>query len=215
VLDTGDVGYSVLVTLFGAGFIVGSLTGSRGGAGHVLKRRYQAGLCLLGLGFVASGLAPGLVIALVAFALAGFGNGVLLVYERLLIQATVPDRLSGRVFGVKDALTAWAFGIAFVAAGGLITLIGVRELIVVAGVGGLVVWLASTVALRGLFEEVEEPEEPSGDRLGAGPGAFRDGAADEQRADLVGGGRNRHAGLDDQGEGGDDTRIELRSRARR
>jgi MFS family permease len=215
VLETGDVGYSVLVTLFGAGFIVGSLTGSRGGAGHVLKRRYQAGLCLLGLGFVASGLAPGLVIALAAFALAGFGNGVVLVYERLLIQATVPDRLSGRVFGVKDALTAWAFGIAFVAAGGLITLIGVRELIVVAGVGGLVVWLASTVALRGVFEEVEGPEEPAGDRLGAGPGAFRDGAADEQRADLVGGGRNRHAGLDDHGEGGDDTRIELRSRARR
>ena len=34
-------------------------------------------------------------------------------YERLLIQALVPDRLVGRVFGMKDALTAWAFAVAF------------------------------------------------------------------------------------------------------
>ena len=34
---------------------------------------------------------------------------MLLVYERLLIQALVPDVLSGRVFGIRDAITAWAF----------------------------------------------------------------------------------------------------------
>ena len=43
----------------------------------------------------------------------GYGNGLLLVYERQLIQAIVPDRLAGRVFGVKDALTAWAFAFGF------------------------------------------------------------------------------------------------------
>jgi MFS family permease len=151
VLETGDVGYSVLVAVFGAGFIVGSLSGSRGGATPVLKRRYGLGLCLLGLGFVASGAAPGLATALAAFGLAGFGNGVVLVYERLLVQATVPDHVAGRVFGVKDALTAWAFGIAFVVAGGLISLMGVRELLVAAGVGGLVVWLVSVAVLRDEF----------------------------------------------------------------
>jgi MFS family permease len=151
VLGSGDVGYSVLVTVFGAGFIAGSLTGSRGGADRVLKHRYQLGLCVLGVGFVASGVAPVFVIALATFALAGFGNGAVLVYERLLVQATVPDRLAGRVFGVKDALTAWAFGVAFVAAGGLISLLGARELFVAAGIGVLAVWLVSSAALRDEF----------------------------------------------------------------
>jgi MFS family permease len=155
VLDAGEVGYSVLVTVFGVGFIAGSLSGSRGGAVHLLKRRYQFGLCLLGLGFVASGVAPLFVTALAAFALTGFGNGVVLVYERLLVQATVPDRLAGRVFGVKDALTAWAFGLAFVTAGGLISVLGVRELLVAAGIGGLGVWLLSHAALREEFTEEE------------------------------------------------------------
>jgi hypothetical protein len=97
-----------------------------------------------------------------------------LVYERLLVQATVPDHLAGRVFGVKDALTAWAFGIAFVVAGGLISLVGVRELLVAAGVGGLVVWLVSAAALRdefaaeagGASERAERP--PTEELSGAG-----------------------------------------------
>jgi MFS family permease len=174
VLEAGDVGYSVLVAVFGAGFIAGSLSGSRGGAAPALKRRYGIGLCVLGLGFMASGVAPELATAFAAFALAGFGNGVVLVYERLLVQATVPDHLAGRVFGVKDALTAWAFGIAFVVAGGLISLMGVRELLVAAGVGGLVVWLVSAAALRDEFTDAaggaaERAERPPTEELsGAG-----------------------------------------------
>jgi MFS family permease len=164
VLEAGDVGYSVLVAVFGAGFVAGSLSGSRGGATPVLKRRYQLGLCLLGFGFVASGVAPELATALAAFALAGFGNGLVLVYERLLVQATVPDQLAGRVFGVKDALTAWAFGIAFVVAGGLISLLGARELLVAAGVGGLVVWLASAAVLRREFTDEVGRASPQSER---------------------------------------------------
>jgi hypothetical protein len=92
-----------------------------------------------------------------AFAVGGIGNGMLIVYERQLIQATVPDRLAGRIFGVKDALSAWAFGLAFICAGGLITLIGVRELLITAGVGGLAAWLVSLRALGSAFND-EEPE---------------------------------------------------------
>ena len=36
---------------------------------------------------------------------------MLLIYERLLIQALVPDALSGRIFGIRDAITAWAFAL--------------------------------------------------------------------------------------------------------
>jgi MFS family permease len=171
VLDSTDVGYSVLATSFGLGFIAGSLSGSRGGTPKLLKSRYQLGLVVLGLGFLSSGVAPNFAAALIAFAIAGLGNGMLLVFERQIIQSFVPDRLAGRVFGIKDALSAWAFGSAFICAGALVSLIGVRELLVVAGIGTVCAWLASVQLLRGAFEEpVGEPErevQPERERSGA------------------------------------------------
>jgi MFS family permease len=147
-LDAGDAGFAVLVAVYGIGFITGSFAGASGGDVPELKRRYLAGLLVMAGGFLASGFAPSLAFALAGFAAAGFGNGLMLVYERLLIQATVPDELSARVFGVKDALTAWAFALAFLTAGALISLIGARELIVLAGAGGLLAWLSAAVVLR-------------------------------------------------------------------
>jgi MFS family permease len=165
VLDSTDVGYSVLATSFGLGFIAGSLSGSRGGSPKLLQSRYQLGLLVLGAGFLSSGVAPNFAAALVAFAIAGLGNGMLLVFERQIIQAFVPDRLAGRVFGIKDALSAWAFGSAFICAGALVSLIGVRELLVLAGIGTVCAWLASVQLLRGAFEEREA--EPERERSGA------------------------------------------------
>jgi MFS family permease len=210
VLDSGEVGYSVLATVFGAGFIGGSLTATAGGAPAVLKERFGIGLLVIGAGFVAAGLAPGFAVALLAFALGGFGNGMVIVYERQMIQATVPDRLAGRVFGMKDALSAWGFGVAFVAAGGLITLIGVRELLVAAGIGAFLSWLVARRMLANAFND-REPV-PLGAGSGAGAEAVGgDVGPGQQRSDLVGGaGNSGRAGLDQRTEGLDDGGIELR-----
>jgi MFS family permease len=147
-LDTSDSGFAVLVTLFGLGFIVGSLRGSEGGGPPLLRRRYLQGLFLIGIGFGASGAAPGLVIAMLTFGLAGFGNGLLLVHERLLIQAIVPDGLQGRIFAVSDTFVSWAFGLSYVAAGPLLSAIGVRETLVIAGSAAMVVAVLATLGLR-------------------------------------------------------------------
>ena len=106
----------------------------------------------MGVGFIACGLAPTFAAAVPAFALAGIGNGLILVYERLLIQTTVDDSLMARTFGVRDGLSAWAFAAAFLAAGGLIEVLGVRTVLVVAGAGGLLVWALSSIALRHAWE---------------------------------------------------------------
>ena len=148
VLEGGDVGFAVLVTVYGLGFIAGSLSGARGGDLPALKRRYLAGIFLMALGFAASGFAPSVAPAGVAFLAAGYGNGLLLVYERLLIQAIVPDRLAGRVFGIRDAITAWAFATGFLLGPLLISAVGTRRLIIAGGLCGLVVWLVSAWALR-------------------------------------------------------------------
>jgi MFS family permease len=161
-LGAGDAVYSILVALFGLGFVCGSLAGSKGGRPSLLRKRFLQGTVLMGLGFLLAGLAPTVIVALLTFMLAGFGNGLLLVHERVIVQETVPDELLGRAFGVKDALASWAFGVAFFAAGGLLTIVEPRELIIGSGVGGLIVAAACAVALRreGIRLRDSEPARP-------------------------------------------------------
>jgi hypothetical protein len=52
------------------------------------------------------------------------------------------------VFGIKDSLISAAFGIAFLAAGALIELIGVREVLTIAGAGTIAVWATAALLLR-------------------------------------------------------------------
>jgi MFS family permease len=151
-IDAGAAGFGALSAAYGLGFVGGSLSGSRGGDTAVLKRRFLGGLALVGAGFIACGVAPGFAAALPAFALAGIGNGLILVYERLIIQTTVDDSVMARTFGVRDGLSAWGFAAAFLAAGGLIEALGVRTVLVVAGVGGLLVWALSSFVLRHTWE---------------------------------------------------------------
>ena len=180
-LDAGDVGFAVLVTAYGVGFIGGSLSGSRGGALPYLKRRYLMGAFLMALGFMTSGIAPSVGAALVTFIAAGYGNGRLLVYERLLVQGLVPDALSGRVFGIRDALTAWAFAVGYLVGPLLQSAVGTRAMLTIAGGCGLVVFVISWLGLRGAWEG---PDEASGG-LGGGELPWT-GSSGEHGTDLVG-----------------------------
>ena len=58
----------------------------------------------------------------------------------------MPDALSGRVFGIRDAITAWAFAFGFLAGPLLIDAVGTRAMITAAGACGLLVWLATAIA---------------------------------------------------------------------
>lgn len=216
-LGAGNAGYAILVAVYGLGFISGSLAGSGGGALERLKQRYRLGLLIMGGGFAISGLAPNLGLALGAFAVAGFGNGLVLVYERLLIQALVPDRLSGRVFGVKDALTAWAFALSFAAGAAVLSLLDTRATIVLAGVGGLVVWLVTAAMLRSTWSTA-----PAGPPAAAYAGELAGGAerllhrrGGEDGPDVVRGLDHWLTLLDDLRDGGDDRGVELSPRVRR
>jgi dTMP kinase len=147
-LGASDSGFALLVGSFGLGFIVGSLRGAEGGAPPILRRRYLQGAFLMGIGWVASGSSPELWTALLAFGLAGFGNGLLLVHERLLIQAVVPDNLQGRIFAVSDTVVSWAFAIAFVSAAPVLEALGVRETLLIGGGVALLFAAAATFGLR-------------------------------------------------------------------
>jgi MFS family permease len=157
-LGAGDAGFSALVAAWGAGVVAGSLSGSSANRSlRDLKRAYLAGLLALGVGLLSLAVVPGLGLAFASFVVVGYGNGLALVHERLLIQASVPDALMGRAFAAADTLGSWAFAVAFLSAGALVSLVGTRELFVIAGAGGLLVWMAAAIALRGTWAGGEVP----------------------------------------------------------
>jgi MFS family permease len=219
-LGGSDAGFSLLLALFGFGFVAGSLVGASGGALPHLRRRYLQGLLIMGVGWLAAGAAPTYAIALVAFPIEGFGNGLLLVYERLLIQRSVPDRLAARVFGVRDALTAWAFALAFVSAGALIALVGTRELILGAGAIGILVWAGSALAWRaspaerpittGVGRERRTIAQPARLAGHAGPQATGQIGSSGDAAQLADSGERWLVLLDDLGDRPCNPGIELR-----
>lgn len=147
-LGASEAAFSLLVALFGVGFAAGSFLGSGGGELIQLRDRYLLGLFIMAIGLLGVGAADGLALAAFAFAGAGFGNGVMLVYERLLIQRCVPETMQGRIYGIEDAFTAWAFALAFLSAGALIAAAGVRPMILGAGAAALLACALSAFALR-------------------------------------------------------------------
>ena len=157
-LQASDTEFSILVTAMGFGVAAGTLFGANGGALVTLKRRYLRGLLLCAAGLFACGVAPTFLAALPAFAALGFGNGLALVHERLLLQSTLSDEIMGRVFGLRSSLVAFAFGGAFLLAGGGAALLGPRPLFLLAAAGGLIAWATASVALRATWNERTVPE---------------------------------------------------------
>jgi MFS family permease len=205
-LGATEAAYSTAVAVAGVGVVFGSLAGSAGGALLKLRQRYLIGLLIMGVGTLSFGLAPSIAVVFMTFLFSGFGNGMMLVYERLIVQTTVPDLITARVFGVKDALTAWAFALSFVAAGALVSAAGARPVTVGAGVGLLAVTVVAALGIRKL---------QAGGLHGARSDPLRDGGLSQQSSHLVGGGDHWLTLIDDLGDGGDDDGVKLRTRVPR
>ena len=70
---------------------------------------------------------------MLAFAVAGIGNGLFMVTVRKLIQKMIRSAAHGRAFGVLDAIDSWGFGAAIVAGGALAASLGGRTTFAIAG----------------------------------------------------------------------------------
>jgi MFS family permease len=150
-LDVGDSAFSILIALAGLGIVIGSSIGSRGGSLAEMRYRYLGGLLLVALALIALAVTPGYAVACAVFVAIGVGNGLVLVHGRLLLQRVVPERLLGRIFGIKDAVNSAAFSVSFLSAGLLVSLLGNRTLLAIAGAGGLVVWAVTSASLRRMW----------------------------------------------------------------
>jgi sugar phosphate permease len=156
-LRVGGTGYSVLWAFYGTGMVAGSWVNSRAGSDlAVLRRRWLFGIVLSGLAMTGAAVAPDLGFALVAFVVVGLAENLLVGPEMRLVQELVSERFLGRVFGFKDVLENIAFASAFVGAGALLSLAGVRVVFALAGL--VTMALALFGALKFRLAPSPEPE---------------------------------------------------------
>jgi MFS family permease len=145
-LGGGRSGFALLVSAFGCGMLAGSLLGPRDD--EALRNRYLVAIALLGLGLLGTAASPVLPAAMIAFAVAGIGNGLFLVTVRVLMQKLIPEQAHGRAFGLLDAIDSWGFGAAIVGGGALAASVGGRVTFAIAGALALVVLVAATRTVR-------------------------------------------------------------------
>lgn len=148
-LHSRGAGYSILMAFYGAGMVAGSWSNARAGSDvDGLRRRWLLGIALSGAAMAVAALAPNLGLAMIAFTVIGLGENLLVGPEMRLVQELVAARLLGRVFAFKDVLENVAFVTAFLAAGALLSLAGVRAVFAGAGVLTLAVASAGALAFR-------------------------------------------------------------------
>ena len=143
VLDSGELGYGLLVATWTLGMVVGSTFSRR------LRTEWLAPAVPLlamagGTAVVVAAWSAFLPIALAMFLVGGFSNGVQLVAMRSLLHKRVPDRLRGRAFAAYYGMIQAAQIVALAASGGLVELAGTRLTMMLAG-GGTV--LAGAIGL--------------------------------------------------------------------
>lgn len=163
-LHAGNSGFSILMMLYGLGMVAGAAYTARLGSRiSILRAHFVAGVAVSGVAMLACAAAGSFVGALAPFAIAGFANALIITPEIRLLQEFVAEQLRGRVFGLRDSIECSCFAVAFLAAGGLLTVLGPRSLYVLSGV----LLLATSALGLGLFKTPAAAERVSQDATAA------------------------------------------------
>jgi MFS family permease len=133
VLNAGDAGYGTLMTLWTLGMVIGStLVATR-----VPAARYAsvalAAMALQGAGLALPTLWLVLPFALAAYLVGGVGHGTKNVVVRTLIHTRVPEELRGRAWAAYSAGRNGAELVALVGGGLLVSALGARWTLLLAG----------------------------------------------------------------------------------
>jgi len=131
--EAGDIGYGLLVSVWGGGMILGSALMAMLSDRLSLIPFYLLGIFTVALALAATGVAPTFFLALIALAIAGVSNGVDNVTRDTILQKRVPDALLGRVFSVRYLSYGAAEVLAYPAGGLIVDAVGPRYTYLFAG----------------------------------------------------------------------------------
>jgi MFS family permease len=147
VLHAGAGGYGLLMGVWGAGAVAGSVVFAR------FRRRSARALITgsalsLAVGFTVMTIAPSLGVALVGAAVAGAGNSLEWVAWRTAVQERTPDRWMALIMSLTDSMSMLAPGAGIVLGGIIAQLASARAAFGVAAAGSFLFAAAVPYAFR-------------------------------------------------------------------
>jgi Major Facilitator Superfamily len=161
-LHGGAGGYAALLSVWGAGAVVGSAIYARW---YRLSPRVliALGAGCLGAGFAVMAAAPSLGLAIGGAGIAGIGNGTMFVASRTALQEAVRGRWMALMMSLSESIIQGVPGAGILLGGALTALAGPRTALAVGGAGSLVTSFAVWVMLRPGFDldELSPAPEPA------------------------------------------------------
>jgi MFS family permease len=155
VFDAGDFGYGVMLAAAAVGLTAGSLLGGGWVETRGVRLPYLVSVGLMGGGAGAAAVSPNVWIAAVAIVVVGFGNGIAIICNAVLVQRGAPDRVRGRVFTFVMSVGNAVLGVAMIIAGPLTNALGARTAWGIAAVAFGVAAVVGFAMLGGLERETE------------------------------------------------------------
>lgn len=140
-LGGGPLAFGLLSAAYGVGMVAASAGLSLRQFGISAGAIFLLGWFFSGVGILATGLAPLLVVGGIGQVVAGLGNGAENIGVETLIQRIVPRALLGRTFGVASTAAFGGSTLAYAVSGFLLDLTSPRTVFVIGGSGVLAVTL--------------------------------------------------------------------------
>jgi len=142
-LSAGDRGVGLVLTVWGAGAVFGSVVFARS-LRRPLALMLTAGPLGIGLAYLGFAAAPTLAPACAAAFIGGFGNGMQYAALFSAVQRLTPQDLHGRLMGAVESLASLGLAFGLVLGGALVALSSPRVAFLVVGTGTV----AAALALR-------------------------------------------------------------------
>ena len=160
----GDVGYGLLVSLWGGGMVLGSALMAILNDRVNLLSLYLLSVFGGALALAGTGLSPAFVFALIALTAEGVFTGIDNVTTDTILQERVPDAFLGRVFSVRFLSYSVGEALAYPLGGLLVDTNGPRFTYVLAGVAtaivGLLTLLLIVIPPKGRAATDSAPQHP-------------------------------------------------------
>ncbi len=154
IFGAGDVGYGLLVSLWGGGMVLGSAMMAVLGNRINLVLLYFLSIFVGASALVGTGLAPVFILALGALTVEGAATGIDNVATDTILQMRVPEAFLGRVFSIRFLGYSAGEALAYPLGGLLVDTVGPRSTYILAGIAtaaaGLLVLLTMiTIPIKG------------------------------------------------------------------
>jgi MFS family permease len=146
-LGAGDAGYGALLASWGIGMVLGSFLFA-GFRRHSLRVLLLVSTLAIGVAYLGTAVAPTLLVACLASAVGGTGNGVQWIALVTEVQELTRATYQARVLALLEALASAMPGIGFLAGGVIAAIFSPRASYAVAGAGVVVVLAIAAAALR-------------------------------------------------------------------